>query len=172
MLDVGGGPGTYTAAFLNKEKTLRGTVLDLPGTLKVTRKIFLNHPLSDRVSFQAGDYHKASFGRDKYDLILFSNVTHDEGPKENINLLRKAFLASRKGGQVAIHDFMLNRDMTSPEFSALFSVHMLVYTNKGRVYSSEEYKSWLRTAGFKNLKEWDICPASDNPSRVIVGRKL
>ena len=172
MLDVGGGPGTYTAAFLNKEKELKGTILDLPETLKVTRSVFARHPLADRVSFQAGDYHKAPFGNGNYDLVLLSNVTHDEGPEENLNLLRKAFAASRKGGQTVIHDFMLNPDMSSPEFAALFSVHMLVYTNKGRVYSSREYRSWLKTAGFRDIKEWDVCPGSDNPSRVVAGRKL
>ncbi|MCK5583687.1 MAG: methyltransferase domain-containing protein [Elusimicrobiales bacterium] len=171
MLDVGGGPGTYTAAFLNKEKKLMAAILDLPETLKVTRSIFKKHSFSGRVSFQAGDYHKVHFGADKYDIILFSHVTHDEGSGENLNLLRKAFSAMRKGGQVVIHDFMLNRDMTVPEFSALFSVHMLVYTNEGRVYSNREYKSWMRQAGFKSLRSWDVCLKSDNPSTVIIGKK-
>ncbi|OGS08532.1 MAG: hypothetical protein A2270_11095 [Elusimicrobia bacterium RIFOXYA12_FULL_51_18] len=171
MLDVGGGPGTYTAAFLNKERKLRGTILDLPETLKVTRKIFAGHPLSGRVSFLSGDYHKTPFGKEKYDIIMFSHVTHDEGSVENLNLLRKAFSAMRKGGLVVIHDFMLNRDMASPEFAAVFSVHMLVYTKKGRVYSSHEYKTWLKEAGFKNILGSDVCSGSAQPSKIIVGRK-
>lgn len=171
MLDVGGGPGTYTASFLGKERGLKGVILDLPETLSVTRGIFSEHPLSGRVSFQEGDYHKADFGKDRYDLVLFSNVTHDEGPAENLELLRKAFKAMRSGGQVVIHDFMLNDDMTSPQFAALFSVHMLVYTNKGRVYSAREYGAWLKKAGFGAIRQLDICPKSDNPSKILVGRK-
>jgi len=171
MLDVGGGPGTYTAAFLNREKQLKGTILDLPETLKVTRGLFAGHSLSSRITFQEGDYHVAPFGREKFDIVLLSHVTHDEGPAENLNLIRKAFSALRSGGQVVIHDFMLDPNMTSPEFSVLFSVHMLVYTNKGRVYSSREYKSWLKEAGFKRVKEWRICSRSDNPSRMILGKK-
>jgi ubiquinone/menaquinone biosynthesis C-methylase UbiE len=171
MLDVGGGPGTYTAAFLSKAKNMKGAILDLPETLKVTRSIFKGHPLAGRVSFVEGDYHKAPFGNDLYDVILFSNVTHDEGPEENLGLLRKAYSAMRSGGQVVIHDFMVDREKTSPEFSALFSVHMLVYTNKGRVYSSQEYRTWLSSAGFKRFKESVVCPAADNPSRMITAIK-
>lgn len=171
MLDVGGGPGTYTAAFLNKGKTMKGVILDLPETLKVTKSIFKGHPLSGRVSFIEGDYHKAPFGNAVYDVILFSNVTHDEGPEENLNLFRKAFLALRGGGQVVIHDFMVDRNKTSPEFSALFSVHMLVYTNKGRVYSPQEYRACLKTAGFRRFKEFPVCPGADNPSRMITAIK-
>lgn len=171
MLDVGGGPGTYTVSLLNKEAGLKGRILDLRETLGVTRTIFAGHPLSGRVSFQEGDYHTADFGREKYDLILFSNVTHDEGLLENIRLLRKAFAAMRKGGQVVIHDFMLNNDMTTPVFSALFSVHMLTYTDNGRVYSGNEYASWLREAGFVAIRKREICSKSDTPSKIIVGRK-
>lgn len=171
MLDVGGGPGTYTEAFLNRTEGLRGTILDLPETLKLTRKIFKAHPLSGRVSFRAGDYHKADFGDSAYDIVLFSNVTHDEGPAENLAMMRKAFRALRPGGRVMVHDFMLNREMTSPEFSALFSVHMLVYTNKGRVYSSDEYSSWLKRAGFGRLRLREICAGADNPSMALVGLK-
>ena len=171
MLDVGGGPGTYTAAFLNKGRKMHGVILDLPETLKVTRSIFKEHPLSGRVSFIEGDYHKAPFGNAVYDVILFSNVTHDEGPDENLNLLRKAFSAMRGGGRVVIHDFMVDSDGAGPEFSALFSVHMLVYTNKGRVYSALDYKSWLKAAGFKRFKESAVCPGADNSSRMITAIK-
>lgn len=172
MLDVGGGPGTYTEALLNRTEGLRGTILDLPETLKLTKKIFKAHPLSDRIRFLAGDYHKADFGTGAYDMVLFSNVTHDEGPAENLALLRKAFRALRPGGQVIIHDFMLNSDMTGPEFSALFSVHMLVYTNRGRVYSVDEYRAWLKRAGFIRLRSRGICAGADNPSMALAGRKL
>lgn len=171
MLDVGGGPGTYTEAFLQRSKELRGDILDLPETLRLTKKMSGSHRLSGRISFVEGDYHKTDFGDSVYDIVLFSNVTHDEGPAENQALLRKAWRALRPGGQVIIHDFMLNRDRTAPLFSALFSVHMLVYTNKGRVYSVDEYSAWLKKAGFRRLRSWAICPEADNTSRALVGRK-
>ena len=135
ILDVGG-PGTYSISFLKRKPGAKATILDLKNTLKVARKIISQHPFRDRITLKSGDYHTSAFGKNRYDLILFSHVTHDEGPTDNLRLLRKAFLAARRGGQVVIHDFMLNGNKTEPLFSALFSVHMLVYTKNGRVYSS------------------------------------
>ncbi|MCX5792461.1 MAG: methyltransferase [Elusimicrobia bacterium] len=171
MLDVGGGPGTYTEAFLKKNPAMTGTILDLPQTLGITRKIFSSSPLKKRVRLMEGNYHKADFGKDKYDLILLSHVTHDEGPAAVGKMLKKAYRALRRGGRVIIHDFMLDPDLTSPRFSALFSVHMLVYTNKGQVYSEKEYAGMLRKAGFKNIKSADICKNMENRSRAVFGGK-
>ena len=173
MLDVGGGPGTYSIAFLGRNPApgAKATILDLPETLKVTRKIVACQRLHNRVTLKPGNYHTAAFGKERYDLVLFSHVTHDEGPRDNLRLLKKAFAALRKGGQVVIHDFMLNGDKTAPLFSALFSVHMLVYTKNGRVYSCGEYSSWLKKAGFRAIKEHQICSRTENPSRILVAVK-
>ena len=39
LLDVGGGPGTYSIALVQQTPGLTSTVLDLPGVLEVTREI-------------------------------------------------------------------------------------------------------------------------------------
>ena len=83
-------------------------ILDLPRTVKIAQKILRGHPYFKRIRFQRGNYHTADFGMNKYDLVIFSNVTHDEGEKENRRLLKKAFLSMKNGGQVIIHDFMLD----------------------------------------------------------------
>ena len=77
----------------------------------------------------------------------------------------------RNGGQIIIHDFMLNSNLTHPRFAALFSVHMLVYTKKGRVYSVKEYADWLTEAGFNNIKQHLLCRDSDNASKVLIAKK-
>ncbi|MBI4248850.1 MAG: methyltransferase domain-containing protein [Elusimicrobia bacterium] len=171
ILDVGGGPGTYCRALLEREPHLRAVLLDLAPTLKLTSKLWAGSPMRDRARFKAANYHAASFGREKFDLILFSHITHDEGEDENRALTAKAFAALRPGGQLVIHDFMLEPDHAGPLFPALFAVHMLVYTRKGRVYSAGEYESWLREAGFRGPRRLDICPASANASKAIVAVK-
>lgn len=171
MLDVGGGPGTYTVALLKKNPGTRATILDLKTTLGVTKRILSKNPLRGRITLKPGNYHTSAFGRNRYDLILLSHVTHDEGPEDNLRLLRKAFAAARAGGRVVIHDFMLDADKTAPLFSALFSVHMLVYTRNGRVYSSDEYSSWLGKAGFCGIRQHHICAKTGNPTRILVGLK-
>lgn len=171
MLDVGGGPGTYTAAFLKANPGMRGTILDLPATLKVTRKILKANPLRGRVRLKPGDYHTADYGCGRHDLVLLSHITHDEGPEEVLNMLRKSHTALKPGGRVVIHDFMLDQDLTAPKFAAMFSVHMLVYTNKGKVYSESEYTGMLKAAGFRNFKCSDVCKKLENRSKVIFAER-
>lgn len=171
MLDVGGGPGLFSLAFLERNPRLRAVVLDLPETLVHTRRYAADSPVGGRVSFQSGDYHKVDFGRNCYDFVLMSHVTHDEGVQANRLLIGKAYRALRPGGRLVIHDFMVNREKTGPLFSALFSVHLAVYTESGRTYSEEEYAGWLKGAGFTVSRPVAILPELPNSTRFVVGRK-
>jgi hypothetical protein len=66
---------------------------------------------------------------------------------------------------------MLDKDRVRPVFGALFSVHMLAYTEGGRTYTAAEYAKWLRRAGFSRLREHAIAVESRNSSRIIIGVK-
>ena len=169
MLDVGAGPGTYSLAFLRGNPALRATLLDLPSTLKVTRRMLDAHPsLRARAALKSGDYRRADFGRAAYDLILLSHITHDERPAVNRSLLLRSRRALRPGGRVVIHDFMLEPDRATPAFGALFSVHMLAYTEAGRTYTADEYKAWLRRAGFTSIVRRPVAAAARNSSEILV----
>ncbi|MBI2385357.1 MAG: methyltransferase domain-containing protein [Elusimicrobia bacterium] len=172
LLDVGAGPGTYSLAFLRANPELRATLLDLPSTLKVTRRMLSEHPLlAARTRLKAGNYRDAVFGREEFDLVLLSHITHDESPEVNRRLIEESFRALKPGGRIIVHDFMLDADRVRPVFGALFSVHMLAYTEGGRTYSAVEYAKWLRRAGFTRLREHRIAVKSRNSSRIIIGVK-
>jgi SAM-dependent methyltransferase len=172
LLDVGAGPGTYSLAFLRANPTMNATLLDLPSTLKVTRKMLAEFPaLAARTRLEPGNYRTACFGREKYDLVLLSHITHDESPEVNRRLIEESFRALKPGGRIIIHDFMLDADRVLPVFGALFSVHMLAYTEGGRTYTGAEYEKWLRAARFKRLTRRGIAVRSRNSSQIIVGVK-
>lgn len=172
LLDVGAGPGTYSLAFLARYPRARATLLDLPSTLKETRRSLARRPsLARRARLRAGDYRQASFGDAAHDLVLLSHITHDESPATNRLLIEKSFRALRPGGRVVVHDFMLEPDRVSPAFGALFSVHMLAYTKGGRTYTAAEYEAWLRRAGFQALRRRVIAAGAANASQIVVGAK-
>ncbi|MBI5246262.1 MAG: methyltransferase domain-containing protein [Elusimicrobia bacterium] len=172
LLDVGAGPGTYSLAFLRANPAMRATLLDLPSTLKVTRRMLAQFPaLAARTRLKAGNYRDAAFGREDFDLVLLSHITHDENPEVNRRLIEESFRALKPGGRVIIHDFMLDPNRVQPVFGALFSVHMLAYTEGGRTYTAAEYGNWLRRAGFSRLTERRIAVKSRNSSRIIIGVK-
>ncbi len=172
MLDVGAGPGTYSLAYLRRSAGLRATLFDLPSTLRVTRGLLARRPaLAARARLRPGNYRTDAFGREGFDLVLLSHVTHDEDPRTNRAMLDKARRALRPGGRVLIHDFMLEESRTAPEFGALFSVHMLAYTEGGRTYTEGEYRRWLREAGFAGLRSWAVSAGRRNSTRLLLGVK-
>lgn len=169
VLDVGGGHGIFLQSLLEKSPALKGTLMDLPKTIQVARPIF--NKFSGRVSFIRGDYRKKSFGFGDFDLVLMSHITHDESESTVLSLFKKAYLALSPGGRLAVHDFIVDDSHTSPLFSALFSVHMLTYTNKGRVYSLSEYKKNLSMAGFGPVKAIPINEGATNESCLLITKK-
>jgi len=171
MLDVGGGPGLFALAFLGANPKLRAVVLDLSETLIHTRRYVRASPHRDRVAFQVGDYNKVDFGRNCFDLILMSHVTHAESAENNQRLVRKAHRALREGGRLVIHDFMVNMNKTGPLFPALFSMHMATFTNDGKTYSGAEYRNWFQGAGFRVSEPILISPGRANSSTAIIGTK-
>jgi SAM-dependent methyltransferase len=171
LLDVGCGPGTFSAALLARHPGLRADLLDLPATLRVTRAMMRQEGLLGRVRFLAGDYRARTFGSARYDLVLLSHVTHDEGPADVRRMLRRAALALRRGGTVAVHDFMLEEGRTGPPFAALFALHMLAGTRSGRVYTGGEYRRWMREAGLGSLRRHEICPGAPNASVLLAGSR-
>ena len=147
MLDLGGGPGTNAIAMA--KRGVKATVFDLPETIKIAKKVARREGAKG-IRFITGDFHVDSIGSG-YDLILLSQIFHAFSAEENIALLHKCKPAINPGGRVVVQDFPINETRTAPPHSALFSVNMLVGTEKGRCYSPEEMKHWFVEAGFKNI---------------------
>ncbi len=137
----------------------------------MTRGLLKDHPRADRFGFRAADYLRDELGREEFDLVLISNVTRVESEAVNRLLVAKAWRALRPGGRLVIHDYVIGPDRTGPKFSALLNVHLLVFTGKGKAYTSREYRGWLKHAGFRAVSAIPIAVESPFPSLAVVGRK-
>ncbi len=167
LIDIGGGSGAYSVFFCKENSNLEAVILDLPGTLKITKELISNLDISHRIQLMEGDFNKQIEGR--YDVAFLSNIIHCEGERENIALIKRVYSALNSGGKIIIQDFMLGNDKTSPTFPALFSLNMLLFTENGRSYSFQEIEDWLKEAGFHDLTRMNIkLPRSIS---VLVGKK-
>ena len=143
LLDVGGGPGTYSIALCQRFPHLRATVWDLPETIKITADYVQRYNMSERVSLHSGDWNTDDFGAG-YDALLMSNVLHGEGFQAEMKL-DKAMKALETGGLLIIQDFLIRDDNSGPQAAALFRIMV------GAYHQSEMLKV-IEKAGFKDVK--------------------
>lgn len=152
MLDLGGGSGIYAITFAKKFPQLKATVFDLPLTIKVAEEMIAHHRMEDRVKVMIGDFWKDEISSG-YDLVWISSIIHAFSAEENPRLIKKAFSALERGGQIILCDYFLQEDKTGPLFAALFSVNFLAVSQGGRNYTYQEASQWLKEAGFINLQK-------------------
>ncbi|HEV2170100.1 MAG TPA: class I SAM-dependent methyltransferase [Candidatus Binatus sp.] len=151
LLDVGGGPGTFSVLIAQAFPEIECTVLDLPAVVKVAAELIAQQGASEHVRVMAGDYHTSEFPGE-LDAVNFFGMLHQESQDDIRKLAQKAFNALKPGGVVHVMDMMTDATHTSPKFSALFAVTMALTTDNGWVFSSDELKGWLEEAGFVDFE--------------------
>jgi SAM-dependent methyltransferase len=151
LLDIGGGSGAYTIAFLRRNPHLHAVLFDLPIVVPMARQNIVSEGLADRVTFVQGD-----FGNDELpggcDLALLSAIIHQNGPPENIALYAKVHRALEPGGVLLIRDHIMDESRTKPPDGALFALNMLVNTSAGDTYTFAEVEQPLREVGFSSVR--------------------
>lgn len=151
LLDVGGGPGTYSMLIAQHNPGLNHcTVIDLPPVAEVADELINKAGMSDRVSTLKGNYHNTAFP-EAQDAVLFFGVLHQESSDSIRELLKRAYNALNPGGKIFILDMMTDATRTSPGFSALFAINMALTTYNGWVFSERDISEWLTEAGFNEL---------------------
>ena len=166
LLDLGGGPGTYAIHFCLKYPGLRATVFDLPTTRPFAEKTIREFGLSDRIDFRAGDYLKDAL-TGSYDVAWLSQVLHGEGPDSCRILIEKAVSVLEPGGRIVVHEFILDDGSEGPLFPALFSLNMLLGTERGQAYPEGEIREMLSASGVREVRRLPF--RGSNDSGLIVG---
>ena len=146
LLDLGGGPATYAITFAQGNPGLTATVFDLPMPLTIAQENIANSGLTERVQTLAGNFLKDDIGTG-YDFIWISHILHSHDEAQSKLIIAKAVAALTPGGRLAIQDFYLNADGASPTGAAMFGVHMLAVTPRGRAYTHGEVAEWMQEAG-------------------------
>jgi hypothetical protein len=146
LLDLGGGPATYAIHFAQANPGLKATVFDLPMPIKIAQENIENNRLADRVDTRAGNFLQDDFGSG-YDFIWVSQILHSHDEAQCKLIIAKSVAALNPGGTLAIQDFYLNADGASPTGPAMFGVHMLAVTPRGRAYTHGEVAEWMQEAG-------------------------
>jgi SAM-dependent methyltransferase len=151
LLDVGGGSGSYTIAFLRAAPKMNATLFDMPDVVEMARERLNQEGLLNRVALIAGDYLRDEFPRG-HDLALISAIIHSNSPEQNLEIYRKVYRALDSGGRILIRDHVMEPDRAHPRDGAIFAINMLVGTDGGGTYTYEEIESGLKKAGFIKVR--------------------
>ena len=150
MLDIGGGPGTWTIAFLRAAPEAGATLFDLPAVVSMAEKNFAEAGLTDRATLVGGDYYTDALPEGA-DLAWLGAICHQNSRQQNRDLFVNVHNALADDGVIVIRDIIMDSSHTSPAGGALFAVNMLVATEAGGTYTLDEYREDLREAGFDEV---------------------
>jgi predicted O-methyltransferase YrrM len=151
LIDIGGGSGTYTIAFLKASPEMKATLFDLPPVIEMARKRITEAGMEDRVRLVPGDFYKDALPSG-HDLALLSAIIHQNSPEQNRALYQNIFQALDSGGRIIIRDHVMEPDRTKPVSGAVFAVNMLVNTTGGGTYTFEEIREGLTKVKFDRVK--------------------
>jgi hypothetical protein len=169
LIDIGGGPGTYSVALVKRTPGLSSTVLDVPGVIAVTRELIDASGVADRITLMPGDYLTSPFGAG-YSAALLSGMMHRETPDSCRLLLQKAFDALDPGGLVIVSDVFFDDDAKrTPPFAVSFALNMMLTSAEGSAHANTEMAAWMTGIGFRDAEIRKLPPP--NPHSLVLGFK-
>jgi SAM-dependent methyltransferase len=168
LLDVGGGHGAFSAAFLARYPDLTATVLDLPGAAAVGRELTAERGLAERVEYVEGDLVADDWG-EGYDLVLVFNVLHLLSPEHAAAAVAKAFGALAPGGTLVIVDAVHAEGRGGNVDAVAGGSELLFYVINGtRAYPEATIREWVRDAGFGDVRRKRLLAM---PEALITARR-
>jgi ubiquinone/menaquinone biosynthesis C-methylase UbiE len=165
VLDLGGGPGKYAKAFVNKGS--KAVLYDLPDTIDYVKTRF---GLGDvkNLTLKKGDFTNEfvnEFAGESFDIIFMGNICHIYSEKDNRKLIKRVSNILGRGGMIAIEDMVRGR---SP-MAEMFAVNMLANTEEGSTYTEAQYREWLTDAGFHKIEIIDLAQKSNQLITAFLG---
>ena len=164
LVDVAGGHGGFAMAMCRRHPGLAATVIDLPPSAAVGRRIVEREGFADRVSYREGDVFELGLGED-LDVVSVFNLVHHLPEERDRELCRRARAALRPGGALVIGD------SARPEPGEPVSEHgaissLLFYAwSHSRNFSPSEIAGWMEEAGFGDVQ---VHRNERSPWRVVV----
>ena len=163
-LDIAGSHGYVGAMLCEKHPGLRSVVLDRPEALATARELGRGLPWHEHVTFREGDLLRSDFAGEP-DVVLLSNILHHFSAETNRAILRRVHQALKPGGAVSIFEIETPPedapvDAAGEGFALFFRV-----TSTSTCFRGEDYTSWLREAGFQNVR---VLRSFRMPSRMLV----
>jgi hypothetical protein len=167
VLDIGGGSGAFSMAFVSRKPEIEATVFDLPNVVPITGQFLEKEGFADKIKTCAGDYTSDNLPAG-FDLVFLSAIIHSNSLEVNSDLIKKCYGSLNRNGRIVIQDWIMNNERTQPAGGAIFAINMLVGTEAGDCFTEEEVAKMLTDAGFTNISRLDF----ETGSGQMTARKI
>ncbi|QSG12022.1 SAM-dependent methyltransferase [Halapricum desulfuricans] len=156
VLDIGGGPGRFSAEFARRGAAV--TLLDQPEVLD----LLADHHADLDVDVVEGDARQSLPAG--FDLVFSARMTVSLSLPGIREYVGNVFEALEPGGTFAAAEWVRGR----ADVAGRFGVHMLSMSDVGNTYTEDAYRSALESAGFTDP---EIREVPDTRFQLVVGRK-
>ncbi len=163
LMDLGGGSGVVSLAFLRRYPRLRATVVDITNVCDAGREIAAEYSLADRIT-----YHAADFLRDElpsgFDMVLECDVNVYSVP-----LFRRVRDSLNSGGRFVVVDQLAPAEGVAPAARVHWALEGSLRDPSFQFPTAAMIRDQLHEAGFRNLSESSLPSAPSSCSRMSGG---
>ncbi|MFN8162910.1 MAG: methyltransferase domain-containing protein [Solirubrobacterales bacterium] len=146
VLDVAGAHGEFSMALCRRHEGLRATVVDLPGSARVGRKIVAEAGMEDRVRHLVGDMFEADYDG-HYDGALCFNIIHHLSPEQARALFARIREVLRPGAPLCVLDLYDRPGGRRANLASILGLFFLL-TSGADTYTTDEVSLWMRESGY------------------------
>lgn len=167
--DIGGAMGGLSAQIALAHAHVTGVSFDLPAVGEFCDEYFASLGLSDCLKSFAGDFFNDELP--KADVLVMGHVLTNWNLEEKRLLISKAYDALPPGGALLVYDPLIDEDRSRSAFGLLMSLNMLLVTAGGFVYTGSECGSWMRGAGFQDIRVEELTMTESMVVGIKPGRR-
>lgn len=157
LLDVGGGTGAYSITLCRANPQLRATIVDFPNVADLGEAMVADAGLSERISYVRGNALEADWPRDQ-DVILMSYLMSGVPDHAHEALIDRARDHLAPGGQLLVHDFIVDEDLTGPKNTALWQLQHTAFTPEARSLDDGWLRDRMQDAGLTGVAITPMIP--------------
>jgi len=152
-VDLGGGPGTMALALALALPDVVVTLVDRPATLAIAAERVPADLWGSRVLPQPADLLRWGPEPGRYDLAILSAVLHAHDAAAAAAMVGRAARGLAPGGRLVIRELLLDdHDPERALDAAVFSVGMLITTQRGGSFRRDQVEGWMLAAGLEDLE--------------------
>jgi hypothetical protein len=145
LVDIGGGPGSFSIAAAEHYPHLKATVFDLEQVRPHFEHRCLVSHARDRLMFVSGDFWNDALP--SADVYALGYVLSDWGTSACLTLLRRVYEALPSGGHILLLEKLFDEGNRSPYTTSMLDISMMLET-QGQHRSFSGYAQLLFAAGF------------------------